>query len=364
MSDQPPRIPGGVRRVGWKDRKQRLDPVRPLLPEDDAPAAPPAPSDSSAEEAPLTAASEAVLPAGVPDDVPDAPDDAPDALEIAGPPEPPADHAPFLPPAPAARRTHESERFPPTAPPPAPVRRRAAAPPRTARRQRYRGSWRHDVVAVLFLVATVALGVFYGWVWQNPYAPENPFALPTPYIFVTATPDAAAVRSALATERAENLAAALAQTPFPTVTPESTPEAPTSQSATTTPLQISGALPFAPDPAGVTYAANDNGLGCNWSSIAGRVFGLDGQPLDGYGVQINDLTNSAGVRSRVYSGAAQQFGAGGFELPLGGAPLEGQYSVQLFSQAGVPLSDLFTVITSSRCEQNVALVTFIQLRAF
>lgn len=287
-----------------------------------------------------------------------------------------ADHVRFQrPPAPlsAPRQiTPPEERFPPVAPrvaqqlaPLPPPPRPTAPTATTARRRRYRGNWRHDVIAALFLLATLGVGAFYVWIWQNPFSPANPFALPTPFIEVTATPDPAALRAAIATERAENLAAALAEvTAEPPLTPETTALLLPTADQTATPIQVSGALPFALDEVGIVYNANDNGLGCNWASIAGRVIGQDGQPLNGYGIQINDTANPAGLRNRVYSGAAQTFGAGGFELVLGGAPVEGQFSVQLFSQAGVPLSDVFRVVTSNRCDQNVLLLTFVQIRGF
>ena len=101
-------------------------------------------------------------------------------------------------------------------------------------------------------------------------------------------------------------------------------------------------------------------MGCNWASITG----INGEALNGYGVQINDAENPNVIQDRVYSGGALTFGDGGFELVLGGAPVEGRYRVQLFSPASVPLSDVFFAITSNRCDQNVVVITFEQVREF
>jgi hypothetical protein len=49
-------------------------------------------------------------------------------------------------------------------------------------------------------------------------------------------------------------------------------------------------------------------------------------------------------------------------LQLGDAPQRGQYVVRLIGQSGEPLSDEFLVETIERCEQNVAVVNFVQNR--
>ena len=61
---------------------------------------------------------------------------------------------------------------------------------------------------------------------------------------------------------------------------------------------------------------------------------VGGQPLNGYRVRITS-PEDASLDESVFSGSTLTFGAGGFELPLGGAPQE---------------------------ESNVALVSFVQVR--
>lgn len=47
---------------------------------------------------------------------------------------------------------------------------------------------RHDRVALLFLLATIAVAGYFVYLWQNPYSLLNPLAPERPVIYVTATP--------------------------------------------------------------------------------------------------------------------------------------------------------------------------------
>jgi hypothetical protein len=112
----------------------------------------------------------------------------------------------------------------------------------------------------------------------------------------------------------------------------------------------------------VDYIANGNGRECEWSSIAGVVFDMNGEPINGLGVQVTDQMTQE--ENTVYTGSTATFGDGGFELPLGTAPEQNGYFLQLFSPVGVPLSAPITVVTSDRCAQNVAFVTFQQVQPY
>jgi len=112
----------------------------------------------------------------------------------------------------------------------------------------------------------------------------------------------------------------------------------------------------------VLYAPNNNGTGCNWASIAGSVTDTDGLPLNNYGVQIRHVADNLDVK--VFSGSALTFGPGGFELAIGGTPQAGEFVVQLFSPAGAPVSEEYTVMTRDTCEENVAVLRFVQVQAF
>jgi hypothetical protein len=278
-----------LRRFGRRDRKTRLT-SGPLFPADDSPLP---------DDAELAADTSAIIDGGLsePLDVP--------------------------------------ERFPPVRPK---LDDRQERPRRPARRQpvlrRRGGNWRHNLIAFLFFVGTLALCGVYAIIWSNPWSPLNPLAPPTEFYFVTETPDPLGAMNATAT-------AAAMVTPTPVAGLES----------------FSG-LPFSLEESGVIYMPSSSS--CDWASIAGTVTGLNGEPLSGYRISIIDALEPDSLNIEVFSGAVQTFGAGGFEYVLGSVPREGRYDIQLFNPVGVPLSDVYRIVTRDTCDQNVAVVNFVQ----
>ncbi|RMG78748.1 MAG: hypothetical protein D6712_20800 [Chloroflexi bacterium] len=190
-----------------------------------------------------------------------------------------------------------------------------------------------DFIALFFLILTAATCVWYAAIWNDPYGAVNPLSPPTPFIVITAT--------------------------FPVGAQPALPQNPTPDS-----LAGEEAYPFAMAESGVLYTPNANGRGCSWASIAGAVIGLNGEPLSGYGVEISGELGGAPFREKVFSGSALTFGPGGYEFPLGEAPISGDFTVQLFTPQGAPLSPVYTVRTSDNCEHNVAIVNFLQQSGF
>jgi hypothetical protein len=337
MTDDDRKTPG-IRRVGRKDRKKRLT-SGPLFPADDT---------------------------ALPDDVPDLPDREPfDTTD----PEPEADRL-YMPTVEKAidrdvviddnlgqalEALFPKERFPPL-----PDDLRALegdplpdVPAAPARRS---VTWPYNLATAFFLLATVTLCGYYTLIWFNPYTALNPLAPPTPFLEVTWTPapPGVAIQPPTATptpddaevgieaDNGDEVAGFDVETPAPVSRPAS-------------------GTPFALAEDNVLYIPNANARGCDWASIAGTVTGLDGQPLDNYAVQIIDDDDPSRLDVRVYSGSALTFGSGGFELPLGGAPVEGRYRVQLFSAGGAPVSGEYTISTRDSCDENVVVLNFMQV---
>jgi hypothetical protein len=234
--------------------------------------------------------------------------------------------------------TQEADRFPPLAP--QEDRPRPAAP-KSGPKPKRSLAWQ-DKVAIFFALATISMIAYVALLISNPYTPLNFFAPPTPMpLLITATPGPTLPPTS---------------SPAPTHEPTLTP-VPT---GTFTPIPA-GSLTnftFALADAGVIYVANSAERGgCNWSSIAGSVTDRQGQGLDGYGIHIS----GDGVDNTVFSGPTSAYGPGGFELPLNGAPKQAQYTVQLLSPDNQPVSEAYPIATHDQCDQNIAVVSFVQV---
>jgi hypothetical protein len=192
-----------------------------------------------------------------------------------------------------------------------------------------------NLLTVVFLLGTIGMIGLIAIITMNPNTPLNPFPPFTPPpIVITAT----------------------------FLPPTNTPPGTVAPTATFTPLPVDSGnaaltqFNFALASEQPVYAPNANDKGCNWSSIAGTVTDGKGTALDGYRVRIK----GNGVDETVFSGATLTFGAGGFELFLNGTPQAQTYTVQLSDPQSHPLSAEYTVTTKASCDQNVAVLQFVQ----
>lgn len=167
---------------------------------------------------------------------------------------------------------------------------------------------RANLISLLFALLTVLMVGYIALLWVDPFTPLNPLPPFTPLpVIVTATP----------------------------------PPAPT-------PTLSLGSQSFVLTPDGVTYGRHRSG--CAWAGIAGEVRGVGR-----YLVRITSPTLDA----LVYSGTASAYGAGGYELKLFDAPLQGTVTVQVFGAGDVPASDPVRVELRDTCEENLAIVEFV-----
>lgn len=371
MSDDEQKNTDNIRRVGRKDRKKEIKAKGSLFPEE--------------SELPITPPSEA-LPIK-PDIVDDSDieehlesDDNPEPTDFELDPDvlakvlntvnvPPleelprtdTDNPPIFSPVkerfPTVDFNQEDEPLPSTSVSVHDVHAESTSQPRR-RFRRYYGDWRHNLIALFFMIATIGVCAFYVHIYQDPYSSINPFAPETPFVFVTETPDPAEVAQFNLSQTALYQPTNTPSSGNPTATPSPTLDAP--------PPTLTFAVDVFPfSLAGdVIYTPNANDEGCDWSSIAGVVTDVGGVPLNNFGIQITNTEAVSAEPERVFSGAALAFGDGGFELFLGATPTQNRYDVQLFSPAGVAVSDVYSIITSTECEQNVAIINFQQTRPF
>lgn len=98
--------------------------------------------------------------------------------------------------------------------------------------------------------------------------------------------------------------------------------------------------------------------GCNWMGVAGQIFGENLEPKDGLVVVVEGAVNNSMVEVLGYSGLAQSYGPGGYELFLSQVNSPGIFWVQLFDVQGKPLSDIYSFQMNGTCEQNLAVINF------
>ncbi len=303
------------------------------------------------------------------------------------------------------RRQRQDDRYPPVVPPrslPPEIEQspnlypkpRTQTPKRVSRAAQIGA----NLVTVLIGLIIIGVGVYGAYIYRNPYSALNPLAPATPLPIIvsatflpptaTTTPtftpvavgmvdvtEATAEPTALVTVDSRFVTPTLpgaaavdgvAVAQAPTTAPVSDGSGPlvTFTPSATTPAEPTES-PFAfvlLVPPGVVYTPNGNGRGCEWSSIAGTVVSLSGEPINGLGVRFTDqITQEVNT---VFTGSSATFGEGGFEFIISSAPVQNGYTVQLFSPAGAPLSDELTVVSSDQCSQNVAVINFEQVKPY
>lgn len=150
------------------------------------------------------------------------------------------------------------------------------------------------------------------------------------------------------------------KTPTPTFTPTSTntPTA-TPTGPTPTPSPTRSQFPFTKTVNSPFYLQNQgNGAGCRWLGIAGTVLDINRNPVAAgtYTVHIWE----SGVDARVAAGSSPAYGPSGWEQFLFDSPEVRDYSLQLESVNGTPVSQVYRVQTHASCSENLLQFDFVQ----
>ncbi len=242
----------------------------------------------------------------------------------------------------------------------------------------------YDIISLIFVVLTVGWLLF---VITRLLGPEPAAAevvdVPTPYVIPTFTPSRTPLPTlpptftptstfteiptntptltptiAPSTTITETLEPSLTPTVTPTLspTPSETPSGPT----TTPPSPYLYELPggqvvFVPN----TY----NSAGCAWQGIGGQVFGLSGTELNtASGLTVHVFQSPSGIDARVLVGSNSIYGVSGWEVAVDSTVNANTYFVQLETQLGTQVSDIYSVMFPADCQRNVALLRFRQIR--
>lgn len=246
-----------------------------------------------------------------------------------------------------------------------------------------------NVISLIFLALSIVWIVFVvSRLLAPPPAIDEVVDLPTPMVLPTLPPTNTPVPTSTPTETltptitpspsatvtetiAPTASATITDTPGPTPTPSDTPTLPFTFTPTPseTPAEPTPTIPPPPPPFPFDLRNNEvmflanfaNTAGCAWQGIAGQVFDMAGNPLT-IPLRIHVFGGPDNLDRYVDTGSNSNYGAAGWEQPLGNTVNSGVYFVQLESTGGTPISDVVQVSFASDCQRNLALVNFIQNR--
>jgi hypothetical protein len=103
-----------------------------------------------------------------------------------------------------------------------------------------------------------------------------------------------------------------------------------------------------------------NAAGCNWQGIAGQVINERGEAV--VGVQVR-VTGDGIAEQFTISGTNTFYGPSGWEIPVSNQTNSGRYRVELIAN-GQQVSPTVEIVFPNSCQQNLALINFVQTRPF
>jgi hypothetical protein len=125
----------------------------------------------------------------------------------------------------------------------------------------------------------------------------------------------------------------------------------------TNPPQTSGGT-FIVQPGMPLYRDGFLHPGCQWQGIGGQVVTSQGEPVVGLTIQANGTDGSTFT---ALTGSNSAYGDSGWEITTGTEIVPATYNVQIVSaDLSQVLSSIVTVNFQGKCEQSLALITFIQ----
>jgi hypothetical protein len=218
-----------------------------------------------------------------------------------------------------------------------------------------------DMLSILMLILTFCIGAYFFAIFLfpqsafNPLKPSliNPNAPPTATITPiildatwTVTPPSLVTETAtlLPTSTLEPTA-----TFFSLITPSITP------TPTATPKAAFSAI-ITYNPSAIIHPEE----GCNWQGIGGTVVDAKNTDILRMVIRLVGTYDGKSKTEFMVSSTVLAYGQSGYEFVLGTVPIasKGQLYLQLFDQAGMPLSDNIYIDTFNDCSKNLALVRF------
>jgi hypothetical protein len=217
-----------------------------------------------------------------------------------------------------------------------------------------------DLLAVLTLLATMAVGAFFVFLFINPASPINLLQphVPTPFLLPTVTITPIQLE---ATWTPTFIEGTYTPTLAPTITlePTSTPLSLVPPSKTPKPTETPKA-PYSVTVSAIESTIIHPDLGCNWTGIGGTVVDASGAPVLYRTLRLTGSFNGKSIDKLTVSGTALDYGQSGFEFDLGDTPAATNklLTLQLLDQGGLPLAENVYVVTYNDCKKNLILVRY------
>jgi hypothetical protein len=224
-----------------------------------------------------------------------------------------------------------------------------------------------NILAIMMLLGTCCVSSYVLILLSNPHLPVNPFPPPltstpiptatfTPHVFpATWTPTA----TYSAFPNVAPIASPTLQLVFTyTHQPTLTPPPPTATVRPGTFFAVDGSFS-----AGPATSINPD-VGCTWMGVGGVITDLAGNPAPGVTLLLDGMLGFDAYHQNTISGAAPQYGQGGYEFYLGGTLNASQatLSIQILADDGNPISEQIYFDTYSDCQRNLILIDFRQLQ--
>lgn len=105
--------------------------------------------------------------------------------------------------------------------------------------------------------------------------------------------------------------------------------------------------------------------GCDWTGVAGQVFGKGGVPVPDLVVEVSGVVGGKEILKLGLTGDAPSLGPGGYALTLGDAPFDSarELQIQVLDLEGKELSPMIPFDTYGDCQKNLIVMNFVRERA-
>ena len=216
-----------------------------------------------------------------------------------------------------------------------------------------------NILTGILVTGTLVVGLVFLIIFFNPESSLNPLVpSPMPVRLRTYTPSPTPKQ-------------VLPPTWTPTFRPlnSPTPQPP----ATETPPPSDTPIPTADLGSGTTFKLQDGSpnyeanpfhpeAGCNWLGVGGEILDSAGDPVTGVLVEASGNLQGEEIYRLALSGAAPDYGVGGYEIALNDSPVEsdGEVWIQLLDQANLPLTEKIYLQTYDSCDSNLIRINFVQ----